>query len=176
MVESAERLARRATNSEIFTGTLTSKTRPDLQDIAHALSIRTDGKKQELVDRINGHATSHPEVKENPRFSSLFVQRGRGRLPIDSRGPNVHTQLSPNVPTVQYSLQTTPLAGPSHFLNPPPTSISNEFYSLCPAAPYRFSPTFKNRFTLLCRSMFCQYPISLNTPQRHSLFSSLIDI
>ncbi|KAH9936106.1 uncharacterized protein B0H18DRAFT_972204 [Fomitopsis serialis] len=64
--------------SGVFSGSLSSKLRDELLDIATALDIPVEGKKKpELLESIRNHFTANPELKEQPRFCGIF--RGRKR-------------------------------------------------------------------------------------------------
>jgi acetyl-CoA carboxylase alpha subunit len=62
---------------EPFVGSLASKKKADLQEIAGAVSLSEDGTKDVLVQRINSFFDSNPLQRNSPRFSGLFrrVQR-----------------------------------------------------------------------------------------------------
>jgi hypothetical protein len=65
VAKEAELAAQRAAigDTAVFSGSLASKNKPDLQDIARALSLSEDSTKQALVDRINASLTSQPELQ-----------------------------------------------------------------------------------------------------------------
>lgn len=88
-----------------FTGALTSKTKADLQDIAQALELTTDGQKKDILARINAHFDANPGLRDKPRFEGIF-NRTRGR-------PVVRTAA-----TEHETSNMTPAAsaGPSTFL------------------------------------------------------------
>lgn len=60
-----------------FSGALSTKSKPDLQDIAAAFHISIDGSKQTIADRISKHMDSHPELNDDDRFTGLFHSRTR---------------------------------------------------------------------------------------------------
>lgn len=62
-----------------FVGALSSKNKPDLQEIAEALALSKDGTKQELQDRINGYFIAYPRFKEDPKYLGLFLRGNRGQ-------------------------------------------------------------------------------------------------
>jgi hypothetical protein len=65
---------------EAYTGSLASKSKPDLQEIAEALALSKDGTKQDLQTRINTHFDAHPRFKEDPKYVGLFIRtRGQKR-------------------------------------------------------------------------------------------------
>ena len=55
-----------------FTGSLSSKNKPDLQEIAGALSLAEEGTKEVLIHRINTFFDSHPCIHDSERFTGLF--------------------------------------------------------------------------------------------------------
>jgi hypothetical protein len=57
---------------EPFMGSLTSKTKPDLQEIVGALNLPEDSTKEVLILRINTFFDSNPLMHNGPRFSGLF--------------------------------------------------------------------------------------------------------
>ena len=62
-----------------FIGSLSSKNKPDLQEIAAALNISEDGTKDALIQRINACFDSNPLLRDGPRFSGLFHHAPRRR-------------------------------------------------------------------------------------------------
>jgi hypothetical protein len=65
---------------EAYMGSLASKSKPDLQEIAEALALPKDGTKQDLQTRINAHFDAHPRFKEDPKYIGLFIRtRGQKR-------------------------------------------------------------------------------------------------
>lgn len=56
-----------------FTGSLQSKKKVELQDIANALRISDNGTKDDLQTRIKGHLEKHQnKLEEEPAFAGLF--------------------------------------------------------------------------------------------------------
>lgn len=62
-----------------FTGSLSSKNRPDLQEIAGALGLPETGTKEVLTQSIKGHFDANPSLRDSPRFSGLFNRASRRR-------------------------------------------------------------------------------------------------
>ncbi|KAL0056970.1 hypothetical protein AAF712_016412 [Marasmius tenuissimus] len=60
-----------------FTGSLGSKNKPDLQDIAWVLGLSIDGQKKDLIAHITAHFDTHPDLKTDLRFCSLFSRTAR---------------------------------------------------------------------------------------------------
>jgi hypothetical protein len=57
-----ERLRLESDRNEPFTGALTTKSKPDLQDIAHALGLLTTGGKKVLLERITHCFNENPSL------------------------------------------------------------------------------------------------------------------
>jgi hypothetical protein len=74
-----EDIVRRAVegSTRVFTGSLSSKNKTELEDIGDALALDISGTKPILVARINEYFDQHPRFKEDPRYSGLF-ERSRG--------------------------------------------------------------------------------------------------
>lgn len=68
----AEQVLRRTQQSNtIFTGSLSSKTKSDLQDIANALRLKVDGLKAALLENIRKHLEDNPEQHKTAQFCGL---------------------------------------------------------------------------------------------------------
>ena len=65
--------------TEIYKGPLSSKSKAQLQDIATALSLSTDGIKIEITKRIKEYLDSAPNLRQDQRFAGLYSSRSRGR-------------------------------------------------------------------------------------------------
>ena len=86
----AESQARRVAQGDNigFKGSLLSRNKDALKDIAHALNISLDGTKNELNDRISEHLAIHPELKADKHFTGLYITRTRGqKRPLDKTQP-----------------------------------------------------------------------------------------
>ena len=55
-----------------FTGSLSLKSKPDLQEIAGTLSLAEEGTKEVLICKINTFFDSHPHICNSDRFRGLF--------------------------------------------------------------------------------------------------------
>ncbi|GLB43946.1 hypothetical protein LshimejAT787_1501300 [Lyophyllum shimeji] len=139
-----------------FTGALTSKTKADLQDIAQALGLTTDGQKKDLLARINAHFEANPSLREDTRFECIF-NRARRRAaaqtedepsdttPAASAGPSTFIPLSlpPLPPPLSSNVVNT---HPSLYTSPHPTHFSVIHPSLhlpqyfCPPQPMHSTP------------------------------------
>lgn len=67
-----ERLRLERNPDEPFTGTLTTKSKPDLQDVAQALGLLTTGSKKDLLERITNHFDGNPNLRNTPCYENLF--------------------------------------------------------------------------------------------------------
>lgn len=92
-------------SDEPFVGSLASKNKADLQEIAGALSLPEDGTKDALIQRINSFFDSNPLQRISPRFSGLFNRRAQRRCPretenthpVASTSQNTHQPLIDNI-------------------------------------------------------------------------------
>jgi len=64
--------------TKVFSGSLTSRNKTNLEDIVAALALSEDGKKDMLVKCIRDHLNTHTELTNNPWFASLFTSLARG--------------------------------------------------------------------------------------------------
>lgn len=114
--EEAERQRLRLTRDPnyAFFGSLGSKSKPDLVDIAHALGLRQvthPGKekltKKKIQDFIEAHFDSNPEKRKDLRFEGLFDARRRPRTDENnasganataSAPPSIHFSTHPQAP------------------------------------------------------------------------------
>jgi len=124
-----------------FTGSLSSKSKPDLQEIAGVLSLPEDGTKEVLVRRINTFFDSHPRLRDSDRFTGLFNRATRRRADTNDAA---QTQTFNNLPPIPSAPQASgsashlplttnianlPVAGPSMFHNTfPPAHHHFGFY------------------------------------------------
>jgi hypothetical protein len=98
--EDEARHKQRADASRIFTGPLTmARQKGDLEDIAAALALPDEGKKDNILERISKHFEDHPDLKTSQQFEGLF---------------NPH-------PRKCTRLADAPVAGPSTVGRPPPS-------------------------------------------------------
>ncbi|KAE9393977.1 hypothetical protein BT96DRAFT_923798 [Gymnopus androsaceus JB14] len=120
--------------SSIFTGSLQPKKKGDLQSLADALNISSDGTKEELYNRLKKHLDKHQdELETDPQFSGLFDRRRKRkesapppskRTTVDSttdaRSSNAR-RVVPMVPLYE-STPAKDLSDVSAFLKHPETS------------------------------------------------------
>ena len=107
-----------------FMGSLSSKSKPNLQEIAGALSLSEEGTKEVLIRRINTFFDSHPLIRDSKRFTGLFDRAHRWRIDMNRDGAT-QTQISDNsshISSVSQALShfpltanvaNLPIAGPS---------------------------------------------------------------
>ena len=109
-----------------FTGSLSSKSKPDLQEIAGALSLAEEGTKDVLVRRITTFFDSHPRLRDSERFIGLFNRTHKRRIDMNAGGATqifnnpTHTPSASQPPSLPHIPLNTnianlnlPIAGPS---------------------------------------------------------------
>ncbi|KAF8489006.1 hypothetical protein F5888DRAFT_1638814 [Russula emetica] len=119
--KAAERRRQRADRdpSEPFRGSLTSKNKGDLQEIAGILFLSEDGTVKDLQARIIAHFDAHPDLRDSPMFTGLF-NCTRTSQPNTSTG----IQTQPHAPLQQrHTALTTNILNPS---NPSAASTHHE--------------------------------------------------
>lgn len=146
----AERQRQRDTKdpNEAFSGSLGSKSKDDLKDIASALGLSTDGPKKDLLSRINDKFTKTPALCTDTRYEGLF-NRSRRRM-----------QAVPDEENCSQSMAQTH-AGPSTALSaavPLTTDLINRPIQSQPAFNHPNLP-FHHRFS---------GPLSYPTPHTQS--------
>jgi SAP domain-containing new25 len=90
-----EQLQLERDQNEPFTGALTTKPKPDLQDVAQALGLPTTGGKKDLLERITHYFDANPDLQNTSRYKGLF-NRSRGqRLQVvhDENAPDMNAAL-----------------------------------------------------------------------------------
>ncbi|KAJ4500650.1 hypothetical protein C8R41DRAFT_899741 [Lentinula lateritia] len=119
-----------------FAGSLQPKKKSDLQSLASALNISTEGTKEEVQTRIKMYLDKNQsELAEDPQFSGLYDRRRRrkesalpppgNRLTMDSGSERSHN--APRVAPLGPVYESTPvkdLSDVSAFLKNPPLSPS----------------------------------------------------
>ena len=111
-----------------FTGSLSSKNKPDLQEIAAALDLPEDGTKDALIQRINACFDSNPLLHDRPRFAGLFHHAPKCRSQA-TENTHAMASITPNTP---YNLNSmcNPLS--TDLVNLPEASSSAFHYNLIP--------------------------------------------
>ncbi|KAE9398014.1 hypothetical protein BT96DRAFT_822586, partial [Gymnopus androsaceus JB14] len=56
----------------VFMGSLNSKAKEDLKDIAFVLGLALEVNKDDLAASIKSHFNSHPGLSDDPRYQGLF--------------------------------------------------------------------------------------------------------
>lgn len=116
--KNAERQARRLRN-EPFSGSLSSKNKNDLEDVALALGVPIADKtlKADIRKAIQDHFEAHPKLKEDPQFSGLFrrsTQSVQGPAPSEaSSSSSNHTLNNPIPATPYYHSQSSQIPQPN---------------------------------------------------------------
>jgi len=83
----------------IYTGSLDAKIKAELQEIAASLGLAEDGKKADIIARIQGYLQRHPRTRENPSYTGIRLDYSNSTKPRHaasrycSRFPNIHTPL-----------------------------------------------------------------------------------
>lgn len=112
-----ERLRRARGPDFAFTGSLSTKNKPDLVDIALDLGLDSVGTKAVLLDRIKQHFDEHPEKRSEHRYQGMFSpSRSRQLQNDENMNPNPVAQPQPSQPVYtpqpQPGPSTTPFQGP----------------------------------------------------------------
>jgi len=83
-----------------FTGTLNSKSKADLQDVAHALGLSMDGQKKDLLGRIKAHFDANTTLHDHPRYEGLFhrVRHRPVALQEEGEASNLDAEILVPVP------------------------------------------------------------------------------
>jgi hypothetical protein len=111
--EAADKLARKETaeaenhvrrntqgHSIVFTGSLGTKNKTQLGDLASALALSLEGTKADFVERITKHFEENPDLKLQDRFVGIFNRsRQRRQNQPDSNEPEVPAGLDTQIDT-----------------------------------------------------------------------------
>jgi len=129
-----------------FMGSLSSKSKPDLQEIAGALSLAEEGTKEVLIRRINTFFDSHPRLRDSERYIGLFNRAHRRRIQVDTNDatqPQI-SDSSSHIPPASQALShfplsaniaNLPIAGPSGPGHGPSTLSHSTFTPVPPNHP-----------------------------------------
>ncbi|TFY73539.1 hypothetical protein EWM64_g10473, partial [Hericium alpestre] len=109
-------------SSFAFTGSLSSKSKPLLEDTASDLRLNATGTKDAIRTAIKSHLLAHPELKDNPRYKAIYPgTRARKRtLPLDlhdENQPPAAQRLRTDITHPAHDILPVPdkeAAGPSH--------------------------------------------------------------
>ncbi|KAJ6448315.1 hypothetical protein C8R47DRAFT_1269962 [Mycena vitilis] len=129
--ENEEQLHRVAyVRTTIFRGSISTKNKPQLKDLAYALDISTDGTSKQLTTRINTFFEDNDAMRNDPWFMGIFT-RSRAAAATDSSGPLPLADRS--------NTSSNAVAGPSNLTTlPGPSSGSALLYSFDDQAPNQF--------------------------------------
>jgi hypothetical protein len=145
--KAAERRRQRAARdpSEPFRGSLTSKNKGDLQEIAGVLDLSEDGTMKDLQARIIVHFDAHPDLRDSPLFTGLFNRTHTFQPNKTTDDTSTHTLSHAPLQQRQSALTTNllnvmqPQPGPSnHYLHNPYLTTSaqhNHLYYFPPPIP-----------------------------------------
>ena len=127
-----------------FTGSLSSKSKPDLQEIAGALSLAEEGTKEVLVRRITTFFDSHPRLRDSERFTGLFNRTHKRRIDMNAGGATQISNYSTHTPSISQppSLPHIPLNANIANLNLPiagPSTTSNGVFTPVPPIQPQFN-------------------------------------
>jgi hypothetical protein len=111
--EAAQQVQRNVMDdTETYTGRLSGKSKPELEDIATALSLSTKGTKSEILECIKEHLENTPNLCQDHRFSGLYSSRGNwapqesdsraGSLRIDHTAPIQAIPSQQLIPSISY--------------------------------------------------------------------------
>ena len=95
--------------SEPFKGTLSSKTKDDLKDVAYSLALSLDGQKKDILEWINTYFEENPSMRQHKQYEALFG-RPKRRQQVDENQPpsiDVEDESEPSHFPMQY--QSVPL-------------------------------------------------------------------
>ena len=90
-----------------FTGALSSKRKPDLQEIAGALDLSEDGTREALISRINELFEQKQVLRNTPRFSGSSIQQNGEPLHLKIQHSTLQTCSTFKEIHVSYSQQTS---------------------------------------------------------------------
>ncbi|KAJ3796481.1 hypothetical protein GGU11DRAFT_809753 [Lentinula aff. detonsa] len=125
----------------VFTGSLPTKKKGDLQSLASALNISTEGTKEELQTRIKKYLDrNQAELEEDPHFSGLFDRRRKRkesvssskRSAVDGTNERLNGRRVVAMVPIHESTPAKDLSDVSAFLKNPPTSPSETEQSSSP--------------------------------------------
>jgi hypothetical protein len=130
-----------------FTGTLFSKTKADLQDIAQVLGLTMDGQKKDILARISTHFDANPILRDDSRFEGIF-NRTRRRPAMQTEGETSNTTgptpalpafgagPSSSAPPAPPPPLSSNIVNTHHFLYTSPDSAALPYH---PIPPHRYS-------------------------------------
>ncbi|KAG2082932.1 hypothetical protein BD769DRAFT_1783496 [Suillus cothurnatus] len=116
--EAAQQVQRNVMNDTVtYTGRLSSKSKPELEDIATTLLLSTKGTKSEILECIKEHLENTPNLCQDHRFSGLYSSRGNwapqesdshaGSSRIDHTAPIQAIPSQQLIPSISYGSMHT---------------------------------------------------------------------
>ncbi|KAF9456385.1 hypothetical protein BDZ94DRAFT_1327025 [Collybia nuda] len=136
-----------------FIGGLSSKSKPNLQDIAQALNLDTNGQKKDIMGHIIACFNADPMSREDPRFEGLFNRTRQRPAQTDGKGPN--TLPSDSAGPLSSTLNLPPLLLASNVVNTYPLP-----YPLSQHGPFPFNPYPCTFLSLQCTYNHYQHNIT----------------
>ena len=97
----------RSNADQPFTGALSSKRKPDLQEIAGALDLSEDGTREALISRINELFEQKQVLRNTPRFSGSSIQQNGEPLHLKIQHSTLQTCSTFKEIHVSHSQQTS---------------------------------------------------------------------
>ena len=92
----------------VFTGSLSSKNKTELQDLASVLKLSIAGTKVKLQQHIEDEFNKHPELKDEAQFSGLFRQLHKQSATTNNdTNAGFHDVLDSQPPLQRCCLNTT---------------------------------------------------------------------
>ncbi|KAJ3717404.1 hypothetical protein C8R42DRAFT_644650 [Lentinula raphanica] len=124
-----------------FSGSLKSKSKHDMVDIAFALGVQSEGiSAQVLRVCLHSHFEAYPALKEDPRYIGLFTCKCKhadafkeNDLPPARRDPPTASSSHASPPARHYlptalSSQASPLPGPSNMNSVTPSADTSTYH------------------------------------------------
>lgn len=139
----------------VYQGSLGPKSKKDLQEIADSLGVPSDGRKEQIVERIKIHLAQHEDtLKDDPKYSGLIR-----RKPSSKRGSSRSTPVDPDPEPVTPLLKTPGLEPifESTFESTPVIQRERDardvsFALKNPTTPFTPNTTISKSFTVIASS------------------------
>ena len=174
----ADRAARQAVRGEDvrFSGALSNKSKDDLIDIAHHLTIETTGTKADLLKAIQSRFEMDQHLKADPRFEGLFNNRLRAttKRPIEQTDPDLENIPPPSrrridiVPPMVLSIPNATGGGQTAITHTPFSTSSMAPFST--PAPFNLHNCVPSAHTFMPTTL--SYPSPYYYPNPKSISSS----
>ncbi|KAJ3833347.1 hypothetical protein F5878DRAFT_410778, partial [Lentinula raphanica] len=108
----------------VFTGSLNSKRKEDLKDIAFTLGVAQDGTKDAILTRIREHFNTHAGLSADPRYRGLF-----GRSHTSTTNSTLNSAASASSSVVSYPSTSQAPVYPSYLPLSPRTNVPVQSHS-----------------------------------------------